>query len=67
MAKADRIDVHTHVVPPFWGKALPSHGGDPSAKKAYAAFRISLARHSSAFSAFSRLISATSSDEVPGH
>ncbi|MGW4494967.1 amidohydrolase family protein [Streptomyces sp. NPDC004376] len=30
MAKADRIDVHTHVVPPFWGEALPSHGGDPS-------------------------------------
>ncbi|MEW2131281.1 amidohydrolase family protein [Streptomyces sp. NPDC005435] len=30
MANADRIDVHTHVVPPFWGQALPSHGGDPS-------------------------------------
>ncbi|MEU9370511.1 amidohydrolase family protein [Streptomyces avermitilis] len=30
MADADRIDVHTHVVPPFWGEALPSHGGDPS-------------------------------------
>ncbi|MFG3025036.1 amidohydrolase family protein [Streptomyces sp. NPDC048254] len=30
MAHADRIDVHTHVVPPFWGEALPSHGGDPS-------------------------------------
>ncbi|MFF1746365.1 amidohydrolase family protein [Streptomyces mirabilis] len=30
MANADRIDVHTHVVPPFWGEALPSHGGDPS-------------------------------------
>lgn len=27
---ADRIDVHTHVVPPFWGEALPNHGGDPS-------------------------------------
>jgi aminocarboxymuconate-semialdehyde decarboxylase len=26
----DLIDVHTHVVPPFWGEALPSHGGDPS-------------------------------------
>ncbi|PRT55338.1 Decarboxylase yanB [Wickerhamiella sorbophila] len=25
-----RIDVHTHVVPPFWGEALPTHGGDPS-------------------------------------
>lgn len=27
---AERIDVHTHVVPPFWGEALPAHGGDPS-------------------------------------
>jgi aminocarboxymuconate-semialdehyde decarboxylase len=26
----DRIDVHQHVVPPFWAKALPNHGGDPS-------------------------------------
>ncbi len=26
----DRIDVHTHVVPPFWADALPAHGGDPS-------------------------------------
>src|SRR5260370_20524860 len=25
-----RIDVHQHVVPPFWAKALPTHGGDPS-------------------------------------
>ncbi len=25
-----RIDVHTHLVPPFWGEALPAHGGDPS-------------------------------------
>jgi 6-methylsalicylate decarboxylase len=25
-----RIDVHQHVVPPFWAKALPNHGGDPS-------------------------------------
>jgi len=24
-----RIDVHQHVVPPFWAKALPAHGGDP--------------------------------------
>lgn len=30
MTTADRIDVHTHVVPPFWGAALPDHGGDPS-------------------------------------
>lgn len=29
-ASRDRIDVHTHVVPPFWGEALPGHGGDPS-------------------------------------
>ena len=27
---ADRIDVHTHLVPPFWAKNLPLHGGDPS-------------------------------------
>lgn len=26
----ERIDVHTHVIPPFWGDALPDHGGDPS-------------------------------------
>jgi 6-methylsalicylate decarboxylase len=25
-----RIDVHQHVVPPFWAKELPTHGGDPS-------------------------------------
>jgi len=25
-----RIDVHQHVVPPFWAKALRTHGGDPS-------------------------------------
>lgn len=30
MAKADRVDVHTHLVPQFWSEALPSHGGDPS-------------------------------------
>jgi 6-methylsalicylate decarboxylase len=24
------IDVHQHVVPPFWAKELPAHGGDPS-------------------------------------
>jgi 6-methylsalicylate decarboxylase len=27
---SQRIDVHTHLVPPFWGAALPDHGGDPS-------------------------------------
>lgn len=27
---AERIDVHTHVIPPFWGEALPDHGGDPA-------------------------------------
>ena len=26
----NRIDVHTHLVPPFWAKALKAHGGDPS-------------------------------------
>ncbi len=26
----NRIDVHTHLVPPFWAKDLASHGGDPS-------------------------------------
>lgn len=25
-----RIDVHTHLVPPFWAEELKSHGGDPS-------------------------------------
>jgi aminocarboxymuconate-semialdehyde decarboxylase len=30
MSAAHRIDVHQHVVPPFYAKALPSHGGDPS-------------------------------------
>ena len=30
MSSAHRIDVHQHVVPPFWAKALPAHGGDPS-------------------------------------
>jgi predicted TIM-barrel fold metal-dependent hydrolase len=33
MALADRIDVHQHVVPPFWAEALPAHGGDPSGWK----------------------------------
>ena len=27
---ANRIDVHTHLVPPFWAEDLPAHGGDPS-------------------------------------
>ena len=26
----NRIDVHTHLVPPFWADELRSHGGDPS-------------------------------------
>ncbi len=30
MNTAHRIDVHQHVVPPFYAKALPTHGGDPS-------------------------------------
>ncbi|RQZ38017.1 2-hydroxy-1-naphthoic acid nonoxidative decarboxylase [Burkholderia sp. Bp9090] len=30
MSDRNRIDVHQHVVPPFWAAALPSHGGDPS-------------------------------------
>jgi 6-methylsalicylate decarboxylase len=30
MTSKNRIDVHTHVVPPVWADALPSHGGDPS-------------------------------------
>lgn len=25
-----RIDVHTHLVPPFWAEGLKTHGGDPS-------------------------------------
>ena len=25
-----RIDVHTHLIPPFWAEELKSHGGDPS-------------------------------------
>jgi 6-methylsalicylate decarboxylase len=25
-----RIDVHQHVLPPFWANELPAHGGDPS-------------------------------------
>ncbi|MET9328048.1 amidohydrolase family protein [Tsukamurella sp. NPDC003166] len=30
MTENNRIDVHTHLVPSFWGEALPAHGGDPS-------------------------------------
>jgi 6-methylsalicylate decarboxylase len=30
MSSTNRIDVHQHVVPPFWAAALPAHGGDPS-------------------------------------
>jgi predicted TIM-barrel fold metal-dependent hydrolase len=30
MTNNHRIDVHQHVVPPFWAKAIPYNGGDPS-------------------------------------
>ncbi|WP_028218119.1 amidohydrolase family protein [Paraburkholderia oxyphila] len=30
MSHRNRIDVHQHIVPPFWANALPAHGGDPS-------------------------------------
>jgi predicted TIM-barrel fold metal-dependent hydrolase len=30
MSATHRIDIHQHVIPPFWAKALPNHGGDPS-------------------------------------
>lgn len=30
MTTHERIDVHTHLVPAFWGEALPDNGGDPS-------------------------------------
>jgi predicted TIM-barrel fold metal-dependent hydrolase len=30
MSTNHRIDVHQHVVPPFWAEELPAHGGDPS-------------------------------------
>jgi predicted TIM-barrel fold metal-dependent hydrolase len=30
MSTKNRIDVHQHVIPPFWAAALPGHGGDPS-------------------------------------
>jgi 6-methylsalicylate decarboxylase len=29
-SSSHRIDVHQHVVPAFWAKELPTHGGDPS-------------------------------------
>ncbi len=25
-----RVDVHTHLIPPFWAEELRTHGGDPS-------------------------------------
>ena len=30
MPSSNRIDVHHHLVPPFWAEALSRHGGDPS-------------------------------------
>ncbi len=33
MSEPDRIDVHQHVVPPFWVELLSRHGGDPSGWK----------------------------------
>ncbi|MFM0336895.1 hypothetical protein [Paraburkholderia fungorum] len=30
MSAARRIDVHQHVVPPFWADELPSNGGASS-------------------------------------
>jgi 6-methylsalicylate decarboxylase len=30
MSTTHRIDIHQHVIPPFWAKALSNHGGDPS-------------------------------------
>ncbi|KVV21678.1 amidohydrolase [Burkholderia multivorans] len=30
MSDRKRIDVHQHIVPPFWADALPAHGGDSS-------------------------------------
>ncbi len=27
---AHRIDIHTHLIPPFWAEELKSHGADPS-------------------------------------
>jgi predicted TIM-barrel fold metal-dependent hydrolase len=30
MSRPHRIDVHHHLVPPFWAEALSGHGGDPS-------------------------------------
>ena len=28
-----RVDIHTHLVPPFWAEELKSHGGDPSGQR----------------------------------
>lgn len=33
MTYSNRIDVHQHVVPPFWAGELAKHGGDPSGWK----------------------------------
>ncbi|HHD7495691.1 TPA: amidohydrolase family protein [Klebsiella oxytoca] len=33
MKNCQRIDVHQHVVPPFWANELTKHGGDPSGWK----------------------------------
>lgn len=30
MTHSKRIDVHQHVIPPFWAEELSKHGGDPS-------------------------------------
>ncbi|MBS2531737.1 amidohydrolase family protein [Catenulispora sp. NF23] len=29
----NRIDVHQHIVPPFYAQAMPAHGGDPSGSR----------------------------------
>jgi predicted TIM-barrel fold metal-dependent hydrolase len=34
MSTNHRIDVHQHVLPPFWAHALPYHGGDPYGARA---------------------------------
>jgi 6-methylsalicylate decarboxylase len=30
MTGANRVDVHQHIVPPFWADSLSAHDGDPS-------------------------------------
>jgi aminocarboxymuconate-semialdehyde decarboxylase len=30
MSTSHRIDVHQHVLPPFYAMAIPTHAGDPS-------------------------------------